>query len=99
MTRLERLSQQESKALEKLTITKTALAKRQAAIRFEVQKARNKHRFQVGTMADHAGLLTYDLGVLEKAFAWLAEALATEQYAGETLRPWETLAVGMATHN
>jgi hypothetical protein len=34
---------------------------------------------QVGKLADAAGLLTYDLGVLEKAFARLGATLREEQ--------------------
>ena len=61
MTKAERLARQ-------IQHDKEALAKRQARLRDVTRTATNKRRYQVGAMADEAGLLGHDDATLRQAF-------------------------------
>jgi hypothetical protein len=60
MTRAEQLAQAAARAQEKLDRDKKSLAQVQAQQRSEDRKARNRRRYQIGTMADAAGLCDLD---------------------------------------
>jgi hypothetical protein len=72
MTRLERLAQTEARAKAKLAVEQRRLSQVQAARREEQAKTLRKRRYQVGTLADDAGLFTLDDGTLASLFALIA---------------------------
>ena len=78
MTRAERLAAKEAADKQKLEDSRKALALTQAALREATRKATNKRRYQVGAMADDAGLLAWSNAELGRVFAALARFTAIE---------------------
>jgi hypothetical protein len=72
MTRAEQLAQAAARAQEKLDRDKKSLAQVQAQQRSEERKARNRRRYQVGTLAEAAGLCALGDGDLMELFGLLA---------------------------
>jgi hypothetical protein len=72
MTRADRLAQTEARAKAKLEAERKRLAGIQGAQRAEHKKLRDKRRYQVGTVADEAGLLAWEDTTLAGLFALLA---------------------------
>ena len=68
MTKAERLAA-------KIQRDKEALAQRQASLRDVTRKATNKRRYQVGAMADEAGLLGQEDATLRQAFVLIARLI------------------------
>jgi hypothetical protein len=68
MTKAERLAVQ-------IQRDKEALAQRQASLREVTRKATNKRRYQVGAMADDAGLLGQEDATLRQAFVLIARLI------------------------
>ena len=73
MTRAERLAAKEAAEKQKLEDSRKALALTQAALREETRKATDKRRYQVGAMADDAGLLAWSNAELAGVFAALVK--------------------------
>ena len=71
-TRQERLASAAEAAREKIAAEQRKLASLQAQQREEERKARDKRRFQVGTIADECGLLTLDDAVLRPLLGLLS---------------------------
>ena len=80
MTKAERFAEEEAAAKRKLTESYRVLAQARARIRTEAKKATDKRRYQVGALADEAGLLTWTNAELAAAFTALAQhrAVSTE---------------------
>jgi hypothetical protein len=55
-----------------LAVEKTRLAQVQAVRKAEDKKARDRRRYQVGTLADEVGLLSWDNATLARLFALVA---------------------------
>jgi hypothetical protein len=72
MTRAERLAQTEERAKARLEAGRKRLAQVQAQRALQDRKIRNKRRYQVGAMADDAGLLALSDADLAGLFALLA---------------------------
>ncbi len=72
MTRTERLAKAEASAKEELARQRERLAKVQARQREDARKARDKRRYQVGSFADEAGLLSWDNATIAALFALVA---------------------------
>jgi hypothetical protein len=72
MTRLERLAATEARAKTKLAVEQQRLVQIQGLRKAEEHKANNKRRYQVGTLADEAGLLSWDNSTIAALFCLLA---------------------------
>jgi hypothetical protein len=72
MTREERAAQRTQRLRERLDATKRAVAQAEAQQRAAERSARNKRRFHVGTLADEAGLLSWDDVTLAGLFQIIA---------------------------
>ena len=71
MTRQERLEERERRIRERQDKDKRELALVQSARRDDARKARDRRRYQVGRLADEAGLLAWEDGTLTSLFALL----------------------------
>src|SRR2546426_10575766 len=70
-TRQQRLTEAEQRTRDKIDASKRTLLAIQAAQRALEKKARDRRRYQVGQLADDAGLLALDDAVLRPLFAVL----------------------------
>jgi hypothetical protein len=72
MTRDEHLAEAEKRLLTQRNAQRVELARIQAARRTEARKQQARRRAQVGKLADEAGLLAWEDGVLRELFTLLA---------------------------
>lgn len=72
MTRAERDALREQRLKDRLAVTQTQLDRVQAKQREDARKDRNKRRFQVGALAEAAGLCAWDDATLAGVFQVLA---------------------------
>jgi hypothetical protein len=76
MTRAERAALREQRLKDQLAATRRQLAQVEAQNRAAERTARNKRRFQVGLLADQAGLFALDDAGLARLFAALSRLVA-----------------------
>ena len=69
MTKAERLARRLPRDKESLEKQRLALAQNEAALREETRKETNKRRYQVGALADEAGLLAWSNDEIAALFA------------------------------
>ena len=77
MTRAERAALREQRLKDHLAATRRQLAQVEAQNRAAERTARHKRRFQVGLLADQAGLFALDDAGLARLFAALARLVAS----------------------
>ncbi len=78
MTRAERAALREQRLKDQLAATRRQLAQVEAQNRAAERTARNKRRFQVGLLADQAGLFALDDAGLARLFAALSRLVTLE---------------------
>jgi hypothetical protein len=71
MTKAERLAAKIARDKETLEKQRLALAQNEAALREETRKVTNKRRYEVGALADDAGLLAWSNADLAAVFTLL----------------------------
>jgi hypothetical protein len=71
MTKAERLAAKIARDKETLEKQRLALAQNEAALREETRKVTNKRRYEVGALADEAGLLAWSNAEIATLFARL----------------------------
>ena len=76
MTRAERAALREQRLKDQLAATRRQLAQVEAQNRAAARTARHKRRFQVGLLADQAGLFALDDAGLARLFAALSRLVA-----------------------
>ena len=69
MTKAERLAAKIARDKETLEKQRLALAQNEAALREETRKVTNKRRYEVGALADEAGLLAWSNAEIATLFA------------------------------
>jgi hypothetical protein len=93
-TRLERLDAQAARAREKLTETKSALAKVESERRAATQKARHHRRYALGELLEAAGLGGCDTALLQDLLT-LCHHIADSATPRATLLACQELASGL----
>jgi hypothetical protein len=79
MTKAERLAAKIQQSKETIEKQRKALAESEAALREETRQATNKRRYQVGALAEEAGLFVWTNTELVDAFTALARGRERER--------------------